>query len=144
MVSKDALIKRLQELYLYSLYGFSSELKPLSMILDPGETVNFFARGLHDGTRQMLVITDARIIFINAPRLSTAGVKVVDRDAVTGHSVSKIMFNSCVRFSTGTDVYEMTRVPSKVLDLFEWSLEQPVKYIPGINRKKKSKKEQDK
>lgn len=141
MVSKDSIIKRLQELYLYSLYGFSSELKPLAMMLKPEETANFFCRGIYNGVRQMLVITDARIIFINAPRLSSGVVNVVNRDAVRGYSVSKIMFNNSVRFSTDTDVYEMTRVPGKILDLFEWALEQPVKYISGVSKKEKEKKE---
>lgn len=140
MVSNAVIIKRLQELYLYSLYGFSSELKALASILKPEETPNFFARGLYNGIRQMLVITDARVLLVYSPRLARGEVKVIDRQAVTGYSVSKIMFNNSVRFNTDTDVFEMRHVPGKVLDLFNWAMEQP---ILSLGKKKKKKTGED-
>lgn len=138
MAGKKEVIRRLQELYLYSLYGFSSELAPLAAMLGEGEIPNFFCRGVYDGRRQMLVITNLRVIFIYAPRLSSADVKVVRRDAVEGYSVSRIMFNNSVRFNTQDEVFEMTRVPGKVLDLFTWAMEQP---LPARDVKKKRKAE---
>lgn len=133
MIGKDALTKRLQELYLYSLYGFSVELRPLSMMLKPEETLNFLCRGRLDGVRQMIAVTDARIIFISSPMLAKGQVRVVDRRAVNSHSVSRILLGSSIKFNTDKDVYEMAGVPAKVLDLFEWAMEQPVKLIPGLN-----------
>lgn len=146
MIDKNALVKRLQELYLYSLYGFSVELRPLSMMLKPEETLNFLCRGRLEGVRQMIAVTDARIIFISSPMLAKGEVRVVDRRAVNNHSVSKIFLCSSIRFNTDDAIYEMSGVPAKLLDLFEWAMEQPVKLIPGLNITKnqlrKLKKEQ--
>lgn len=121
MVSKNAIIKQLQDLYLYSLYGFSKELKPLASILNPDEKINFVARGLYQGSRQMMVVTSKRVIIIDG---RFGNVKVIKLNAIINYSVTKVLFASAVRFNTEYEVFEMTNVPRKVLDLFIWAMEQ--------------------
>lgn len=66
MASIGSIRERMQELYVYDLYGFRSENKALAGTLYPHEKINSFAVGLHEGLKKMLVVTTHRLIIIRS------------------------------------------------------------------------------
>ncbi len=118
--------ERMQELYVYDLYGFRPEIKALARVLYPLETINCFATGIYQGRRRMLVVTHYRIIMVTVSIGSPAEIVTIRRDAVTHHSYHKRFFTSSLEFGTKDTHYELTMVSRRVLELFSWALELPL------------------
>lgn len=116
---------RMQELYVYDLYAFRTEVKPLASLLYPLETINCFAMGIHEGRRKLVVVTYYRIIIISTSFGSPAQIIEIPREAVSDPSYTKRFFTSSISFTADGDRYTFTLVSRRVLELFVWAVEQP-------------------
>jgi len=123
--TKD-IITRMQELYVYDLYGFRTETKALASVLYPYETINCFATGIYQGRRRMLVVTIYRIIIVASNLVSPADIITIRREAITQHAFHKRFFTSSIEFSTAEEHYELKNVSRRVLEMFSWAVEQPL------------------
>lgn len=126
--SRDYVIQRMKELYVYDLYGLRRELKPLSRILYIDEPINCFATGVMNGLRRLLVVTDSRVIIIGNHIGAPSDIDIIPRNDIIAHSVTKKFFASSIEFMTSNKAnYLLTAVSRRVLDLFNWALDQPIK-----------------
>ncbi len=126
--ARDHITERMKELYVYDIYGLRRELKPLSRILYNGEPLNCFATGVMDGLRRLLVVTDSRVIIIGNHLGSPSDIDIIPRKDITAHSATKKFFRSSIEFTTVNDArYTLTGVSRRVLDLFNWALDQPLR-----------------
>lgn len=126
--SRDYVIQRMKELYVYELYGLRRELKPLSRILYIDEPINCFATGVMNGLRRLLVVTDSRVIIIGNHIGSPSDIDIIPRNDIVAHSATKKFFASSIEFTTSNNAhYLLTAVSRRVLDLFNWALDQPIK-----------------
>ncbi|MFA6846408.1 MAG: PH domain-containing protein [Sphaerochaetaceae bacterium] len=126
-MQKDNVIKRLQELYLYDLYGFRLELKPLAELLNIGEILNCVATGVYKGRRRMIAVTDYRVLVIASSVLAATEVFIIQRSAITSYSVKKRLIGSNLHLETAKETYVFTNTQKRILDLFLWALGLPVK-----------------
>jgi len=124
--AKKDVRERMQELYVYDLYGFRPEIKSLSALLYPYETINCFATGVHQGLRRMVVVTVYRVLVIGNRLASGADVIAIPRKDVLSHTHNKRFFTSSIEFDTAKNHYEFTNVSRRVLELFDWALDQPL------------------
>jgi len=118
--------QRMQELYVYDLYGFRPEIKALASVLYPLEIINCFATGIFQGQRRMLAVTHYRIIMVTVSIGSPAEIITIRREAITHHSYHKRFFTSSIEFGTKDTHYELTMVSRRVLELFSWAVELPL------------------
>ncbi len=126
--NRDHIVQRMKELYVYDLYGLRRELKPLSQVLYTGEPLNCFATGVMEGLRRLLAVTDSRVIIIGNHIGSPSDIDIIPRNDITEHSATKKLFASSIEFKTSTGAhYVLTAVSRRVLDLFNWALDQPIK-----------------
>lgn len=116
----------MQELYVYDLYGFRLEVKQLAQIIYPYETINCFATGIHEGLRQMLVVTGYRIIIVGSRLFGKSGATVISRSSVHSFSAQKRWFTSSIEFESEEGTFRFRNVSRRVLELFEWAMEQPI------------------
>ena len=116
--------ERLQELFLYDLYAFRSELKPLASLLYPLETINCVLAGFHEGRRKLLVVTYYRLIIITNTFGSPAQVTEIKRESVTHPSYVKRLCASSVSFEAEEQHYTFGFVSRRVLELFVWAVNQ--------------------
>lgn len=126
-MEKNDIIERLQELYIYDLYGFKRELKPLAMILNIDETINCMATGIIDGKRRLVCITDYRVIILFVPAVGIPENTVIIRDAIIDYSATEKFFTSTFSFSTSEMTFSFKNTQRRIIDLFLWSMEQPIK-----------------
>lgn len=125
---RDHIIDRMKELYVYDLYGFRREIKPLGRLLYPGEPINCFAMGVYEGLRRMLVVTDSRVIIVGNHLGAPSDVDIIPRKDIVSHSATKKIFGSSIEFSTENGArYILTAVSRRVLDVFNWALDQPIR-----------------
>lgn len=117
--------QRMQELYVYDLYGFRTEIKPLSQLLYPYETINCFATGIHKGKRKMLVVTYYRILIISTGIGSPAEIIEIKRELVEKPNYVKRFFLSTVSFEAEGTSYNFAMVSRRILELFVWAVNQP-------------------
>jgi hypothetical protein len=118
--------ERMQELYIYDLYAFRSELKPLSAVLYPYETINCILVGLHNRKRKLLAVTYYRIITISASFGSPAEITQINREHIKNPQYTKRWFISSISFETEKgESYTFSMVSRRVLDLFVWAVNQP-------------------
>ena len=118
--------ERMQELYVYDLYGFRTEAKVLASVLYPHEVVNCFATGIHEGKRKMLVVTVYRIIVISTAFASSPDIITIPREEISHPMVVKRFFFSSISFEVYSKEFLFTLVSQRVLDVFLWALEQPI------------------
>jgi hypothetical protein len=118
--------QRMQELYVYDLYGFRPEIKALARVLYPLEAINCFATGIYQGRRRMLVVTYYRIIMVTVSIGSPAEIITIHREAITHHTYHRRFFTSSIEFGTNDSNYELTMVSRRVLELFSWAIELPL------------------
>jgi hypothetical protein len=126
MASIGSIRERMQELYVYDLYGFRSENKALAGTLYPHEKINSFAVGLHEGLKKMLVVTTHRLIIIRSSFGKTPDVQAVKRELIEEPSYTKRFFNSELSFKLHGETFTFTMVSRRVLELFVWAVEQPL------------------
>ena len=116
--------ERLQELYLYDLYAFRSELKPLASLLYPLETINCVLAGFHEGRRKLLVVTYYRLIIITNSFGTPAQITEIKREMVTNPSFVKRLFSSTVSFEVEGTLHTFRFVSQRTLELFVWAVNQ--------------------
>lgn len=126
-MEKKDIIERLQELYIYDLYGFKKELKPLSMLLYIDEKINCVATAIIDGKRRFVCVTDYRVIILFTPIVGINENTVVLRKAIVDYSAEKKFFNSSFSFSTKDKTFSFKNTQKRIIDLFLWAMEQPIK-----------------
>lgn len=126
-MEKKDIIERLQELYIYDLYGFKKELKPLSMLLYIDEKINCVATAIIDGKRRFVCVTDYRVIILFTPIVGINENTVVLRKAIVEYSAEKKFFNSGFSFSTKDKTFSFKNTQKRIIDLFLWAMEQPIK-----------------
>ena len=114
----------MQELYVYDLYGFRTEIKPLSQLLYPYETINCFATGIHDGKRKMLVVTYYRLLIISTSLGAPAEIVEIKREMVENATYVKRFFLSTLSFDADGKTYRFSMVSRRVLELFVWAINQ--------------------
>ena len=117
--------ERMQELYVYDLYGFRSETKALAAILYPYETINSFAVGMHEGRRKMLVVTYYRLLVIFSRIGAPPEILSFDREEIKHPRFEKRFFTSTISFEAHGERHEFSMVSRRVLELFVWAVEQP-------------------
>lgn len=117
--------ERMQELYVYDLYGFRTEIKTLAAILYPYETVNSFATGLHEGKRKLLVVTYYRIIIICTRFGTPPEILWFNREEISNPSFKKHFFTSSISFDIEGTHFLFSMVSRRVLELFVWAVNQP-------------------
>ncbi len=117
--------ERMQELYVYDLYGFRTEIKPLASVLYPLETINCFAMGIHEGKRKLIVVTYYRIIIVSTSFGSPAQITEIPREAVGEPSYKKRFFTSSISFTADGKVHTFSLVSRRVLELFVWAVQLP-------------------
>lgn len=117
--------QRMQELFVYDLYGFRTEIKPLSEVLYPYETINCFATGIHQGKRRLLVVTYYRIIIVSTGFGAAPEFKEIKRELVENPSYKKKFFTSSLSFEAEGVTYTFSLVSRRVLELFVWAVNQP-------------------
>lgn len=127
MASVKSVRERMQELYVYDLYGFRSENKALAGVLYPHEKINSFAVGLHEGQKKMLVVTTHRLIIIRSSIGRAPDIQAVNRELVEDPSFVKRFFTSSLSFTLHGEVFTFHMVSRRVLELFVWAVEQPLK-----------------
>lgn len=125
-VAPQDIRKRMQELYVYDLYGFRTEIKALSSILYPFETINAFATGIYKGKRRMIVVTIYRIVVVSTGLASEPDVYELRREDITGYTIKKKFFVSSISVESGEETFEFKMVSRRVLDLFGWAIDQPL------------------
>ena len=116
--------QRMQELYVYDLYGFRTEIKPLASALYPYETINCFATGIHQGRRKMLVVTYYRILIVSISFGSPANIIEIPREKIKNAAYTKRFFTSTLTFETAEEQYLFSMVSRRVLELFVWAVNQ--------------------
>ena len=126
MASIKSVRERMQELYIYDLYGFRSENKALAGTLFPHEKINSFAVGLHDGKKKMLVVTTHRLIIIRSSVGRAPEVQAVKREHVKDQKFQKRFFASTISFVVNNELFTFHMVSRRVLELFVWAVEQPL------------------
>lgn len=126
-MEKKDIISRLQELYIYDLYGFKTELKPLAMILNIDETINCVATAIFEGKRRLICITDYRVIILMTPMIGSTESTIIKRKAITDYSATKKFYNSYFSLSTKDKTYLFRNTQKRIIDLYLWALEQPIK-----------------
>lgn len=124
--TKQDIIQRMQELYVYDLYGFRPEIKALTAIVYPYETINSFATGILDGLRRLVVVTGYRVIIIGRRLAGGGEVVVIPRTAITAHSYEKRWFSSTISIESSEGNYVFRGVSRRVVELFDWAMEQPI------------------
>jgi len=117
---------RMQELYVYDLYGFRPEIKALATIVYPYETINCFATGIREGLRRLVVVTGYRVIIISRRLVGGVEVTVIPRERIISHSYEKRFFTSSIEFESEEGTFHFRNVSRRVLELFEWAMEQPI------------------
>lgn len=130
-MDKKDIISRLQELYIYDLYGFKTELKPLAMILLLDEKINCVATAVFEGKRRLICVTDYRVIIIATPIVGSSETTVIKRKAITDYSANKKIYNSNFSIVTKDKEYFFKNTQRRIIDLFLWSMEQPIKEYEG-------------
>lgn len=115
----------MQELYVYDLYGFRTEIKPLSQLLYPYETINCFATGIHQGKRKMLVVTYYRVLIISTSLGAPADIVEMKRETIEHATYEKRFFLSALSFEVEGNSYHFSMVSRRVLELFVWAINQP-------------------
>ena len=126
-MNKKDIISRLQELYIYDLFGFKTELKPLSMILNIDETFNCMATGIHEGKRRLICVTEYRVIILATPVLGAVESTIIKRKAVVNFEADKKFFTSWLSVTTKDQTYLFRHTQKKIIDLYLWAMEQPIK-----------------
>ncbi len=126
-MEKNDIILRLQELYIYDLYGFKKELKPLASLLYIDEKINFMATAIFDGKRRLVCITDYRIIILFIPIIGSAESTIVKRKAVVDYQAKEKFFTSWFSFNTKGQSFLFKNTQKRIIDLFLWAMEQPIK-----------------
>ncbi|MCY1151050.1 MAG: hypothetical protein OWP43_01370 [Sphaerochaetaceae bacterium] len=126
-MDKKDIISRLQELYIYDLYGFKTELKPLALILLVDETINCVATAILDGKRRFVCITDYRIIILFTPVVGTGESTIIKRKAVVDFEANKKILNSSFKITTDEKEYIFRNTQRRIIDLFLWAMKQPIK-----------------
>lgn len=126
-MEKKDIVERLQELYIYDLYGFKRELKPLSMILLLDEKINCVSTAIVDGKRRFVCVTDYRVIILFTPIVGIPENTIVLRKAIVDYSAKKKIFNSSFSFSTKDMEFKFKNTQKRIIDLFLWAMEQPIK-----------------
>lgn len=126
-MDKKDIISRLQELYIYDLYGFKTELKPLAMILLLDETINCVATAIYEGKRRLICVTDYRIIILFTPVVGTGESTIIKRKAVVNFDANKRLFNSNFKIETDDKEYIFRNTQRRIIDLFLWAMDQPIK-----------------
>ena len=116
--------ERMQELYVYDLYGFRTESKALASVLYPYETINCFATGIHKGKRRMLVVTYYRIIIISTAFATPADIVSINRELILNPTYVKRFFTSSISFEADGSKYEFSMVSRRVLEMFIWAVGQ--------------------
>jgi hypothetical protein len=118
--------ERMQELYVYDLYGFRPEIKALAGVLYPLEIINCFATGIYQGKRRLLVVTHYRIILVCTRFGSPAEIITIRRESLVSHAFHKRFFTSSLEFDTKDSHFELQMVSRRVLEMFSWAIEQPL------------------
>ncbi|MGD1823215.1 MAG: hypothetical protein ACPKM0_10705 [Pleomorphochaeta sp.] len=126
-MEKKDIVERLQELYIYDLYGFKRELKPLAMILLIDETINCMATAIIEGKRRLVCVTNFRVIILFTPLVGIPENTIILRKAIVDYSANKKFYNSSFSFSTKDLTFECRNTQKRIIDLFLWSMEQPIK-----------------
>lgn len=126
-MDKKDIIERLQELYIYDLYGFRPELKALSMILNIDETFNCMATGIYEGKRRLICVTAYRVIILATPVVGSVESTIIKRPAVVDYSADKKFFLSSISLSTKDQTFLLRHTQKRIVDLFLWAMEQPIK-----------------
>jgi fructose-1,6-bisphosphatase len=126
MASVKSVRERMQELYVYDLYGFRSENKALAAVLYPHEKINSFAVGFHEGLRKMLVVTSHRLLIIKSSIGKTPSVQAVKRELIEEPSYTKRFFTSSLSFKLDGETFTFRMVSRRVLELFVWAVERPL------------------
>jgi len=117
--------ERMQELYVYDLYAFRTELKPLAELLYPLETINCFAAGIHEKRRKFIVVTYYRVIIISTMFGNPAEITEIKRELVKNPTFKKRFFTSSISFEAEGETYSLSFVSRRVLELFVWAVTQP-------------------
>lgn len=126
--NKNQITDRLKELYIYDLYGYRPEIKMLSSLLYVDETINCLLTGVYSGLRDLVCVTDSRLIVIGKHLVSGADLLIFPRQDILSFSHQKKFFDSSVTFSIKNgDTYTFTGVSKRVLELFDWALEREIK-----------------
>jgi len=126
-MEKRDITERLQELYIYDLYGFKRELKPLAMILNIDETINCMATGIYEGKRRLVCVTDYRVIILFIPVVGIPENTIILRDAIIDYDAREKFFTSTFSFSTKNMNFNFKNTQRRIIDLFLWSMDQPIK-----------------
>ena len=127
-MEKRDIIERLQELYIYDLYGFKRELKPLAMILNIDETINCMATGIMEGKRRLVCVTNYRVIILFVPVVGIPENTVILREGIVDYSANEKLFTSKFSFSTKDMTFNFINTQRRIIDLFLWAMEQPIKH----------------
>ena len=118
--------ERMQQLYVYDLYAFRPELKPLAAVLYPYEKINCFFVGIHKQKRKLVVVTHYRILIIQSTFSKPAQIVEIRREAVQNPSYKKRFFTSSIFFEAEEEEFNFALVSRRVLELFVWAVKQPL------------------
>jgi len=126
-MQKQDINDRLSELGIYSAYYYRLETKVLAKMLNPDEKLLCVLTGVYKGSRQMLAVTDFRMIIIQAGAISAGQVKVVKRKALTSWNFNKRFLLSVVTFSTDKETFEFRQTQAARKDLFDKAMNTEIK-----------------
>lgn len=124
--TKQSIRQRMQELYVYDLYGFRLEVKELAQLIYPHEIINCFATGVYDGLRRMVVVTGYRVIVVGRRLVGQGEILSISRKDVTDFHYTKRLFASTISFTSDGQEYRFTGVSRRVVELFGWAMQQPI------------------
>lgn len=118
---------RLRELGIYSNYYYRLELKALSMVMNPDETLNSVITGVMDGRRRLVAVTDYRVIIIAGGTLGAGEVTLIRRDSIKDWHFTKKFLLSSVEIKTSEQNFLIKQTQGGQQKLFTWAMEQPIK-----------------
>ncbi|MCF0238251.1 MAG: PH domain-containing protein [Sphaerochaetaceae bacterium] len=115
---------RLQELGINDLYGFRLELKPLGTVLKENEVLNCVVTGLINGVRQLLAITDSRIILVNSGVLRQGEITVIKGSGVKSWKFNKKFLLSSIEIETSEKIYIFKNTQRRIASLFDRAMKE--------------------
>ena len=124
---KNDVLERLSQLGIYSDYYYRLEIKPLSRLLNLDEKLNCVLTGIYDGTRQLVAVTDYRILIIGAGVISEGNVTVIKRNAVKSWKFTRRFLLSNVEIETDDKVFLIRQTQAGREKLFNEARNEPVR-----------------
>lgn len=119
--------QRLRDLGIYSDYYYRLELKPLSQLLSFDEKLLCVLTGVYEETRQLMAITDYRVIIISAGAVRKGEARIIKRKAVASWNFDKKFLLSSATICTADQTIVFKQTQAKRKELFEKALNSPIK-----------------